>query len=144
MLQSAWKARLEPELGLFIQLTLYKLSVWDLGASYGAQLQGLRYGAEGQRSGPLASVCAIVFSFRFLTCSAASGLPRNKLLLHGAMTLLVPYLHARIRAHALSRAWPDAPSLDRRRKAWELLTRMESAHGCLSLLNFVSFLWNGR
>ncbi|KAF9820944.1 hypothetical protein IEO21_00921 [Rhodonia placenta] len=128
LVNSAWKARLEPELGLFIQLTLYKLSVWDLGASYGAQLQGLRYGAEGQRSGPLAT----------------SGLPRNKLLLHGAMTLLVPYLHARIRAHALSRAWPDAPSLDRRRKAWELLTRMESAHGCLSLLNFVSFLWNGR
>ena len=41
--QSALKARFEPELALLIQLTLYKFSVWDAGASYGAKLQGLKY-----------------------------------------------------------------------------------------------------
>lgn len=41
--QSALKARFEPELALLIQLTLYKFSVWDSGASYGARLQGLKY-----------------------------------------------------------------------------------------------------
>uniref|UniRef100_A0A0W0EZI3 RING-type E3 ubiquitin transferase (cysteine targeting) n=1 Tax=Moniliophthora roreri TaxID=221103 RepID=A0A0W0EZI3_MONRR len=35
--------RFEPELTLLIQLALYKFSVWNLGASYGAKLQGLRY-----------------------------------------------------------------------------------------------------
>ena len=58
--------------------------------------------------------------------------------------MLVPYLHTRLRAHALSQAWPDAPSADRRRKAWELLTRLESLHSTLTLLNFVAFLWDGR
>lgn len=37
------KARIEPELSLLMQLLLYKLSVWDAGASYGAKLQDLRY-----------------------------------------------------------------------------------------------------
>lgn len=41
--QSALKARFEPELTLLIQLTLYKFSLWDSGASYGAKLQGLTY-----------------------------------------------------------------------------------------------------
>ena len=41
--QSAFKAKFDPELTLFIHLVLYKLSVWDHGASYGAKLQGLKY-----------------------------------------------------------------------------------------------------
>ncbi len=43
--QPSFKTRFEPELGLLIQLTLYKFSVWDTGASYGAKLQGLKYTA---------------------------------------------------------------------------------------------------
>jgi peroxin-2 len=35
--------RWQPELSLFIQLVLYKLSVWNTGATYGAKLQDLRY-----------------------------------------------------------------------------------------------------
>lgn len=41
--QSSFKARFEPELQLLIQLVLYKLSIWNTGASYGAKLQDLRY-----------------------------------------------------------------------------------------------------
>ena len=77
-------------------------------------------------------------------CSVASGLPYRVLLAHGSLTVLLPYVHTRIRAHALSQAWPDAPSSDKRRKAWELLTRLESTHSLLGLLNFVAFLWDGR
>lgn len=47
--QSAFKGQFEPELGLLIQLVLYRLSVWQTGASYGAKLQGLRY-AYGRSS----------------------------------------------------------------------------------------------
>jgi peroxin-2 len=56
----------------------------------------------------------------------------------------VPYLYNRLRTHALSRAWPDTPSSDTRRMAWQILTRLESTHLLLSLLNFVVFLLNGR
>ncbi|OCH87915.1 peroxisomal biogenesis factor 2 [Obba rivulosa] len=118
---SSFKSRFEPELTLFIRLTLYKLSVWNTGASYGAKLQGLRY-----------------------LIPEASGLRHRTLLLHGAISTVMPYLHTRIRGHALSNAWPDRPSSDRRRKAWEFLAKVESLHGLLSLLSFVAFLWNGR
>lgn len=73
-----------------------------------------------------------------------SGLPAKILFVHGSLTMLVPYLHTRIRDYALSHAWPDAPSSDRRRKAWEFLGRLESIHGLLGLGNFILFLLNGR
>ncbi|KAF7352663.1 hypothetical protein MVEN_01232100 [Mycena venus] len=113
-----WK----PELSLFIQLVLYKLSVWNTGATYGAKLQDLRYVVPNS-SGRL----------------SPSGLPRRILLVHGTLTVLVPYLHSRLRAHALSRAWPDAPSSDRRRKAWDMLVSLESTHSLAALLSFIAF-----
>ncbi|KAG6833895.1 hypothetical protein H0H87_007906 [Tephrocybe sp. NHM501043] len=43
LVNASIKARFEPELALLLQLTLYKLSIWNTGASYGAKLQDLRY-----------------------------------------------------------------------------------------------------
>ncbi|KAF8272543.1 Pex12 amino terminal region-domain-containing protein [Lactarius quietus] len=126
LVNSTLKSRFEPELALFIQLTLYRLSVWANGASYGAKLQDLEYtiaSANGRSS---------------------SRLPRKILLIHGALTIVLPYVHTRLRGHALSKAWPDAPSSDRRRKAWELMTRLETAHAAIALVSFVAFLWNGQ
>ncbi|KAK7061936.1 Pex12 amino terminal region-domain-containing protein [Favolaschia claudopus] len=117
--------RWKPELSLFLQLVLYKLSVWNTGATYGAKLQDLRYAVPPNSSGRLSS----------------SGLPRRTLILHGLLTVLVPYLHTRLRAHALSRAWPDAPSSDRRRKAWDVLVSLESTHSLATLLSFIAFLF---
>jgi len=74
----------------------------------------------------------------------ASGFPRRTLLLNGAITIVIPYLHSRFRLYALSRAWPDAPSSDARRKAWTWLTGTETVHNSLSLLSFVVFLCDGR
>ncbi|KAH9966060.1 Pex12 amino terminal region-domain-containing protein [Russula dissimulans] len=125
----ALKSRFEPELSLFIQLTLYRLSVWATGASYGAKLQDLKYAV------PSTTDDSRVLSAR---------LPRKILLVHGALTIVVPYVHARLRGHALSNAWPDAPSSDRRRKAWEVMTKLETAHAVLALASFVAFLWDGQ
>ncbi len=91
----------------------------------------------------LVRTCLLPFH-NLLNNSAASGLPRRILILHGALTMLVPYAHSRFRAHALSRAWPDAPTSDLRRKAWDLLTSFESSYTLLSLVSFVAFLWDGR
>uniref|UniRef100_A0A8H7XXN4 RING-type E3 ubiquitin transferase (cysteine targeting) n=1 Tax=Psilocybe cubensis TaxID=181762 RepID=A0A8H7XXN4_PSICU len=111
-----------------INLTLYKLSVWNTGATYGARLQDLRYVVQNISSSRL----------------APSGLPRKTLLFHGTLTLLLPYLHNRFRSHALSNAWPDAPSSDYRRKVWDALCSVESIYGLLGLANFVAFLWGGK
>ena len=75
---------------------------------------------------------------------APTTLPRKILLVHGALTMVVPYMHTRLRRHALSKAWPDAPSSDRRRKAWELMTKLETTHAGIALASFVVFLWDGQ
>src|SRR6266702_7975558 len=144
--QSTLKSRFEPELSLFIQLTLYRLSVWANGASYGAKLQDLEYtiaSADGR------SICAshlpsVSSFFLHSNVPEASRLPQKILLVYGALTIILPYVHTRLRGHALSKAWPDAPSSDRRRKAWELMTRLETAHAAVALVSFVAFLWDGQ
>ncbi|TFK55904.1 hypothetical protein OE88DRAFT_1621723 [Heliocybe sulcata] len=128
LFNSSLKARFEPELALIIELTLYKLSIWSDGASYGAKLQNLRYRVP----------------FTHGTRLSFSGLPYRTLLMHGALTVLIPYLHNRLRSHALTKAWPDAPLRDRRRRVWDALTRMESLHSLLGLMNFILFLKDGR
>ncbi|KAG1815544.1 Pex12 amino terminal region-domain-containing protein [Suillus subaureus] len=122
---ASMKAQFEPELALLVQLVLYRFSVWSSGASYGAMLQGLRYSVTSSGLG----------------CEP----PRRRLLIiHGVLTILIPYFRNRLHAYALSHAWPDAPASDTRRRAWAALTSLETAHGAFSLLNFVAFLWNGR
>lgn len=51
--KTALRVQFDSELTLVIQLMLYKFSLWNLGASYGARLQGLKYGTQ---SGPSSSV----------------------------------------------------------------------------------------
>ena len=113
---------------------------------FGCKLWCSSTGAEVCSTPRCGDWCALRFALRLneLTGFSASGIPRATLFLHSGLTMLVPYFHTRLRSHALSNAWPDAPSSDRRRKAWELLTRLESLHGMAALLNFVVFLWNGR
>ncbi|KIK37641.1 hypothetical protein CY34DRAFT_810130 [Suillus luteus UH-Slu-Lm8-n1] len=122
---ASMKTRFEPELALLVELVLYRFSVWSSGASYGAMLQGLRYSVPSSGLG--------------------SRAPRQRLLIiHGTLTILVPYFRNRLHAYALSHAWPDAPASDTRRRAWAALTSLETAHGAFSLLNFIAFLWNGK
>ncbi|KAF9464416.1 Pex12 amino terminal region-domain-containing protein [Collybia nuda] len=128
LLSASVKAKFAPELTLLIQVVLYKLSIWNTGASYGAKLQDLRYVVPSS-------------SRKSFT---PSGLPRQILLIHGTMTILLPYLHAKLRTHALSSAWPDAPSSDRRRKAWNIMTSLESIYTLLGLTSFLAFMWDGR
>ena len=149
-MQVALRSRFEPELSLFIQLTLYRLSVWATGASYGAKLQDLKYTVPSMSDGSrVLCSCDVSVSVSSPLSNSdvrpkASRLPRKILLVHGALTIVVPYLHARLRGHALSNAWPDAPSSDRRRKAWEVMTKLETTHAVLALASFVAFLWDGQ
>ena len=153
--QSTLKSRFEPELSLFIQLTLYRLSVWATGASYGAKLQDLKYTCNASSASNARVLCtcnyfchgaliALRFTASLLPSKAPTTLPRKILLAHGALTMVLPYMHTRLRRHALSKAWPDAPSSDRRRKAWELMTKLETTHAAIALASFVVFLWDGQ
>ena len=57
-LQSTLKSRFDPELSLFIRLTLYRLSIWATGASYGAKLQDLKYVVPSTADGRVLCACA--------------------------------------------------------------------------------------
>lgn len=48
--KTALRAQFDSELTLVIQLMLYKFSLWNHGASYGARLQGLKYGTPSKLS----------------------------------------------------------------------------------------------
>ena len=134
-------------MSLLVKSILYKFSIWDLGATYGSKLQGLRFSVENNAKGPLSRehrkrvAAAHDADTKHLP---ASGLPRRTLVIHGALTILLPYCYNRLRNHAISRAWPDAPSNDKRHIAWKTLTRLEATHSLLGLLNFMVFLCDGR
>ncbi|KAH8830470.1 Pex12 amino terminal region-domain-containing protein [Flagelloscypha sp. PMI_526] len=125
LVNASLKSRLQPELMLLLQATLYKLSVWDSSATYGAKLQDLRYVYDR-------------------SSNHAPTIPRTILAIHGSLTILFPYVHARIRSYALSHSWSEAPTRDYRRRAWEMLSSLETASSSIILLNFIGFLWSGR
>lgn len=50
-IKSTLPERLEPELMALLKLVLFKYSIWDKGASYGAMLQNLRYRNEWAHKG---------------------------------------------------------------------------------------------
>jgi peroxin-2 len=56
--QPTLQSKLEPELLLLIRIILHKFSLWDLGATYGAKLQDLRYvSTTGYTRQWIASTC---------------------------------------------------------------------------------------
>jgi peroxin-2 len=141
--QSSWSLSFEPELILIIQSVLYKFSIWDVGATYGARLQGLRY-ARSKEGNTLTRACDLPTHHLSLIRVTASGLSRQRVYIHAFFTIIAPYLHSRLRAYALSRSWPDAPTIRFRRKAWDCLIRAESLHNVSVAANFVVFLVQGR
>lgn len=50
--QPTFKERFEPELLALLNLVLFKFSVYDSNATYGAQLQNLKYRNEWKHRGP--------------------------------------------------------------------------------------------
>ncbi|KAF7292349.1 hypothetical protein HMN09_01218900 [Mycena chlorophos] len=103
-----------------------------------------RSGIRVQHMEPSCKICGTRSLEHQVFWLVPSGIPRRTLLVHAFLTVGIPYLHNRLRAHALSRAWPDAPSSDRRRKIWDALVSLESAHALAALLSFIAFLWDGR
>jgi len=74
----------------------------------------------------------------------ASELSQKVLLIHASLTILVPYIHSRMRDRGLSESWPDAPRSDVRRRMWDNLVRLETLHSTFALIGFITFLWDGR
>lgn len=115
------------EILLSLRLVLFKLSVWDQNASYGAHLQGLRY-TDARSSAP----------------NRPPPKPWQKAA-YGLVTIGGRYAWTKWEEYLLAAqedyTRPESPQL----KLLSFFTeRLNSAHDVASLLSFLVFLVNGR
>ncbi|KAK0558749.1 peroxisome assembly protein (Peroxin-2) [Tilletia horrida] len=123
---------LEPELLLVLRLVLYKLSIWDHGATYGAMIQNLKYRNEWAHRGGLQST------------SRDIPLSTLQLSLYPLLTILLPWAHTRAERSMTSHSFSDMPSNDPRRLLWAGLDRAQKVWAAAALLNFAIFLGDGK
>ena len=116
-----------PEILLALRLVLFKLSIWNNNASYGAHLQGLRY-TDARTSAPHRPP------------------PTNwQKAAYGAITIGGRYAWAKWEDYLLSSADDyTRPQSDTLHFATAVTERLDSAHDVASLASFLVFLVNGR
>ncbi|KAE8225392.1 hypothetical protein CF319_g1844 [Tilletia indica] len=123
---------LEPELLLLLRLVLYKLSIWDNGATYGAMIQNLKYRNEWAHRGGLQST------------SRDISLSSLQLILYPFLTILLPWVHTRAERSMISHSFSDMPANDPRRIIWAGLDRAQKLWSAAALINFAAFLGDGK
>lgn len=116
-----------PEILLVLRAIVFKLSIWDHNASYGALLQGLRY-TDARSSLP----------------SRPPPKPWQKAV-YGALTVGGRYAWTKWEKHLLtaSEDYTSTPS-PRLRLASRVTELLNSAHDIASMASFLVFLTNGR
>lgn len=132
LVRPTFESNTEPELFLVLRLILYKFSVYDRGATYGAMLQNLRYRNEWAHQKGLQSTARDM------------PLAPMQLALYPLLTIVVPYAYKRARMYMSAHAYSDAPADSQEYFVWSMLEHSAKAWNVVSLINFALFLWNGR
>ncbi|WFD33660.1 peroxisome assembly protein (Peroxin-2) [Malassezia cuniculi] len=127
-----FETSMEPELYLALRLILFKFSVYDHAATYGAMLQNLRYRNEWAHQKGLQSTARDM------------PLAPIQLALYPLLTIVVPYAYKRTKMYMSKNAFADAPSDSQEYFIWNTLEHSMKAWNVLSLVNFCLFLWNGK
>ncbi|KAI5780000.1 Pex12 amino terminal region-domain-containing protein [Geopyxis carbonaria] len=121
----ALKENYEPELLLLLRAALFKLTIWDHNASYGAALQNLRY-TDARKSGTIDHPPS----------AAQKGL-------YGLVTVGGRYLHSRLNLFLLNHSGPGE-STKLTTKLSKLIDMAGSIHSVLTLVSFTAFLLTGH
>ncbi|RUP19748.1 hypothetical protein BC936DRAFT_139293 [Jimgerdemannia flammicorona] len=90
-----FKETFEPEFVIILQLILYRLSIYESGASYGKQLQNLNYRNERGHRGGLESI------------AIDSTLTRFQRIMYGAITVGGQYAWTRLNRLVTAQGWGD-------------------------------------
>ncbi|PKC76046.1 hypothetical protein RhiirA1_333307 [Rhizophagus irregularis] len=125
------KQTFEPEL-LAILHFIYRLTVLESGATYGAQLQNLKYRNEKQHWGGLQSI------------TKDSPLTTFQKFAYIAMTVGGQYIWIRISRLVIAQGWSELSEDDPRNIFWKVLQKVENIYKTVSLLNFLIFLYDGK
>ncbi|KAL7273741.1 peroxisome assembly protein (Peroxin-2) [Rhizina undulata] len=123
--RSSLKESFEPEFLLLLRAALFKLTIWDNNATYGAALQNLRY-VDARRSG--------------LVDVPPTRLQKG---LYGLCTVGGRYLYSRLNLYLLSRSNTEdsTPFINKISKAIDSLS---TVHSALTFLSFTAFLVTGH
>ncbi|CAG8477702.1 16849_t:CDS:2 [Funneliformis mosseae] len=127
-----FKQTFEPELLAILQLIMYRLSIYESGASYGAQLQNLKYRNERQHWGGLQST------------AKDSPLTKFQKFVYGALTIGGQYMWMRVNRLVTAQGWGELSEDNPRKVFWKILQKVENVYKSLSLLNFLIFLYDGK
>ncbi|KAF8462560.1 Pex12 amino terminal region-domain-containing protein [Kalaharituber pfeilii] len=120
------KETFEPELMAILRAALFKLTIWDNNATYGAALQNLKYidarSSKGGRDRPPT---------------------RSQKILYGLITVGGRYLYARLNLWLLARSNPeDETPLSKRLS--DIFDHLTTIHSFATLFSFLLFLKNGH
>ncbi|KAI8990324.1 Pex12 amino terminal region-domain-containing protein [Pilobolus umbonatus] len=126
------KEKYEPELLGLLNLVLFKLSVYDTSATYGAQLQNLKFRNERKHSGPLEAI------------AQDAPLTNGQKLAYGIFTVGGQYVWSRVNRYITSKGWGELDESDTKYRIYYLLQTGEKYWKAFSLVNFLVFLWNGK
>ncbi|KAF9169444.1 peroxisome assembly protein (Peroxin-2) [Mortierella sp. AD011] len=127
-----FKEKYKPELILALNLIMYKFSVYDMGATYGSQLQNLVYRNERKHSGGLQST------------STDASLTKTQKIVYGVFTVGGQYIMERLNLIVTAQGWGELPEDNIKRKAWNLIQKSGSIFRIVSLINFLAFLYAGK
>ncbi|KAI7885942.1 Pex12 amino terminal region-domain-containing protein [Mucor mucedo] len=126
------KENFEPELLGLLNLTLFKLSIYDSSATYGSQLQNLKYRNEWKHGGAFESI------------AKDAPLTQGQKIAYGLFTVGGQYAWTRANRYITMRGWGEMDDSSTKYKIYQLLQTGEKYWKAFSLLNFLIFLWNGR
>ncbi|KAK9352716.1 Pex12 amino terminal region-domain-containing protein [Lipomyces doorenjongii] len=124
--QSQIKEHYTTELQLLLKALLWKFTVWDNSATYGGLLQNLR-----------------IVDSRILSKGVLRSPSRRKKLAIGLFTVFGDYIWQKLLGYMAERTWDENPTLWKHR-LYALCQRLDSLYSILDLLNFVSFLFDGK
>eukprot|EP00743_Colponemidia_sp_Colp-15_P007266 GILK01007847.1.p1 GENE.GILK01007847.1~~GILK01007847.1.p1 ORF type:complete len:354 (+),score=46.55 GILK01007847.1:94-1062(+) len=127
--------RFKPELELILQFLIFRYSICVDQPSPGNMMQNLRYRNESLFRSPLVS--------------AAMSLPKDTLttkqkVLYGLFFIGTPWIWARFNRYLIEHQWAAHPETDTRRKVWVWVQRIETVFKTVALINFLSFLLDGK
>ncbi|KAI9101301.1 Pex12 amino terminal region-domain-containing protein [Phlyctochytrium arcticum] len=122
----------DPEITAFLQYLMCHMSIYSMGATYGLQLQNLKYRNEARHGGNV-EVSAI-----------DAPLSTWQKIAHAIAHVGGRWGWLRINRYATTHEWSERPEDDWRNKTWQYLQKGETIYKVLSLANFLVFLYNGK
>ncbi|RKO91572.1 Pex12 amino terminal region-domain-containing protein, partial [Blyttiomyces helicus] len=126
------KERFEPEFTAILQYVMYHFSIYATGASYGLQLQNLRYRNESRHGGKREA------------STIDAPLTRSQKLAHAILHVFGRWSWLRVNRYATTHEWSEHPENNWRNRIWRYLQKAETAYKAISVVNFLVFLYDGR